>query len=73
MGETGSEIIIKGSSVQIDFDETVYKKNNGDPKIHENRDRRITRIRVVDENDGEKYDSGDSPNGLKWTVTISTK
>ena len=73
MSDGASEIIIKGGSVEIDFDDSIYHKRNGDPKIHESRDRKITRIGVVDESGGEKFDSGDEPGGLKWMVTVSTK
>lgn len=73
MSDGGGEIIIKGGSVELLFSEAVYKKNNGDPKKHENAGRKITRIVIVDENNGQKFDSGDNQGGLRWTVTVSTK
>lgn len=73
MSDGGGEIIIKGGSVELLFNDTIYKKNNGDPRKHENASRKITRIVVLDEESGEKFDSGDNQGGLNWTVTISTK
>lgn len=69
----GEDIIIKGGSVELNFDDSLYGKNPNDPNKHENANRKISKIVIVDENGTEKYNSGDSSNGLKWTVTISTK
>jgi hypothetical protein len=73
MSEGGGEIIIKGGSVKIEFAESLYKKDPSDPRKHENADRRITGIVIVDENGAEQFNSGDKPNGLQWTITVSTK
>jgi hypothetical protein len=64
------DIIIKGGSVEVRFDSAGYTKNGNN---HDNPNKKITQIVVVDENGVEKCNSGDSPNGLKWTVTVSTK
>ena len=64
------DIIIKGSSVHVQFDDAGYSKNGSK---HDNPNKKITQIVVVDENGVEKCNSGDSPGGLKWTVTVSTK
>jgi hypothetical protein len=73
MSDGGGEIIIKGGSVNVVFDESVYKKDPNDPKKHENANRKITKIVIVDENGGERFNSGDNQGGLKWTITVSTK
>lgn len=73
MSDGGGEIIIKGGSVNVQFDESVYKKDPNDPKKHENANRKITSIVIVDENGGERFNSGESQGGLKWTITVSTK
>lgn len=72
MSDGGGDIIIKGGSVNVQFDDSLYRKDPNDPKKHDNANRKITRIVIVDENDAEQYNSGDSPNGLKWTITVST-
>ena len=69
----GEDIIIKGGSIELEFEDSVYPRNPSDPKKHQNPNRKISRIVVVDENGGQKYDSGESPNGMKWTITISTR
>ena len=71
MGDGGGDIIIKGGSVDVNFDETLYKKDPADPRKHENANRTITKITIVDENKETVYDSGDG-GSLKWTVTVST-
>ena len=73
MGDGGGDIIIKGGSVDLFFDEGIYTKDSADPKRHENANRRITRITIVDDKNDPVYDSGDNPDGLKWTVTVSTQ
>ena len=69
----GEDIIIKGGSIELEFDDAVYPNNPSEPRRHKNPNRKISRIVVVDENDGQKYDSGESQNGMKWTITVSTK
>jgi len=66
-----SEIIIKGSSVHVQFNADGYTSEPGGK--HDNKNKRITKIVVVDENGNEKCNSGDTPSGLKWTVTVTTK
>lgn len=74
MGDGGGDIIIKGGSVEIEFNSTLYTKKNGDPKIHENPNRKITMIQIfADENETEElYTSGDHQEGLRWKVKVTT-
>lgn len=72
MGDGGGDIIIKGTSVQVTFDSDIYQKDPNDPGSYKNDTRKITRVRVEDENGRSLYDSGDN-DGLKWTITVSTK
>ena len=72
MSDGGADIIIKGGSVELDYDETQFPKNPGDPKKHENPSRRITKIVVVDDRGVERLNE-ESNGGLKWTVTVTTK
>jgi hypothetical protein len=68
----GGIIIIKGGSVDLDYDESIYPKDPNDPKKHKNDNRKVTRILVQDEHDVTKYDSnGENP--LKWKVTVFTR
>ena len=69
----GGEIIIKGGSVEVEYDGNTYTQDPADPRKHQNATKKITRIVVKDERDGVVYDSGDNPNGLKWEVKATCK
>jgi hypothetical protein len=73
MSEGGGDIIIKGSSVHLHYDGTIYQKDNGDPKHRKHESRKITRVTVQDENETTLFDSNVNDDGLKWTITVSTK
>ena len=76
MGDGGGDIIIKGGSVHLNFDGSLYQKDSNDPNNRKHDHRKITRVRVEDESGKSLFDSDDSvPNnsGLKWTVRVSTK
>lgn len=65
----GGIIIIKGGSVDLQYDETIYEKDPKDPKSHRNPTRKITRVVITGD---ISYDSGDRPEGLRCTVTTTT-
>ena len=64
------DIIIKGASVHVQFDDAGYTKNGSK---HDHQNKKITKIVVVDGDGNEKCNSGDTPSGLKWKVTVTTK
>ena len=64
------DIIIKGGSVEVTFDSTGYTSAPGSK--HEDKNKKITKIVVHDDNGVEKFSVADK-GGLKWTVTVSTK
>ena len=66
----GNDIIIKGSSVDIDYDETVYPKDPGSPRRHKNAGKKITRVTITGD---INFDSGDHAGGLKCDVTVSCR
>jgi len=57
----GADIIIKGSSVDIDFDDDKYPKEPGKPRNHKANGHTITRVTVEDANNTVKYDSNTAP------------
>jgi hypothetical protein len=73
MSDAGGDIIIKGSSVHIHFNATLYQRDPSDPSKYSNPIRKISRIIIRDENDVMKFDSGDHPIGLKWTIEVLSK
>ncbi len=67
----GADIIIKGSSVDIDFDEAKYPKEPGQPRKHKADDQTITRVTVEDENNTKQYDSSDgAADPSRWTIHV---
>ena len=66
----GADIIIKGSSVDVDYDEAVYPKDPGNPKKHKNPNKKITRVTITGD---INFDSGDHPNGLVCEITAFVK
>jgi hypothetical protein len=72
MSEGSGEIIIKGGSVELTFDDGIYQKVPSDPGTYKNQDRQITRVVVVDEEGRVQFDSGASA-GLRWRITVSSK
>lgn len=73
MAEGSGEIVVKGGSVQVTFDGTLYQKDSGDPLVHKHEDRKIVRVKVEDENGLSRFDTDVNEDGLKWTITISTQ
>jgi hypothetical protein len=72
MSDEGGVIIVKGGSVQLSFDGTLYQKTS-DPSVHKHDGRKIVRVQVDDENGQSLFDSDINKDGLRWTITISTK
>jgi hypothetical protein len=62
----GGDIIIKGGSVDIRYDDSLYRKEG--EWGHVDPDKRMTRITVTDESGKTVYDSGDNRGGLKWEI-----
>ncbi len=64
----GGDIIIKGGSVELDFDDTMYTKDLLEPRRHKNSDLKITRVMI----DGDiTFDSGEVKEGLSCTITTT--
>ena len=68
MSNGGTDIIIKGSSIDITFDDSQYP--GGGNGSHKGQ-RKMRRIVVVDDQQQVQYDS-QSADVKKWTVTVST-
>jgi hypothetical protein len=71
-GGGSGDIIIKGGSVKISFDDSLYLKETPDPSSHKHQTRKITRVQVDDEEGKSRYDSGSDDSGLIWTIKVST-
>jgi len=66
----GGVIIIKGGSVDLDYDEGIYERDPTHPRSHRNSSRKITRVVITGD---ISYDSGDHPAGLRCTITTTCK
>lgn len=62
----GGDIIIKGGSVDIRYDDSLYRKEGEWGHVNENK--RMTRITVADEDGKLLYDSGENTAGLKYEI-----
>jgi len=66
----GGDIIIKGGSVDLDYDEAVYPKDPSNPKKHKNQNKKVTRVTITGD---ITFDSGDHPNGITCEITTFVK
>jgi hypothetical protein len=68
----GGDIIIKGGSVELEYDESVYPKDSGNSKMHRNQNKKIIKIQVLNELGVEQY-SREDPSGLKWEIRTTAR
>ena len=66
----GTEIIIIGSSVEVEFDGNTYQQDPSNPRKHKNANKKITRVVITGD---ITFDSGDQPNGLKCEIRATCK
>lgn len=66
----GDDIIIRGGSVELEFDDSVYEKNPNDPRKRQNSGKKVTRIVITGD---INFDSGDHPEGLTCEVRASCR
>jgi len=69
----GGDIIIRGGSVDIDFDNVFYPSETG-KRSHKNDKQTITQVTVEDQNGTSKYDSAkDGADASTWTIRVYCK
>ena len=67
----GGDIIIKGGSCDLIFDDSTYPKDPADPKKHKNKNnQKVTRVLITGD---ISFDSGDHPSGLTCEITTFCK
>ena len=69
MSSGSGDIIIKGGSVEVNFDDDLYPRDPQDPIIHRNGGRRITRVLITGD---ISFDSGERPGGLICEIKATT-
>lgn len=70
MPNGSGDIIIKGGSVDLEYDEGTYPKDPNDPHKHKNENKKVTRVVITGD---INFDSGEQSNGLKCEVRISCR
>jgi hypothetical protein len=70
MGEGAGDIVIKGGSVELGFDNSLYLKDSYDPWRYKNDERKIVRIIISGD---LNFDSGSYPNGLRCEIRVVTR
>jgi len=68
----GGDIIIKGGSCEIHFDDAVFKKDLADPQKRKHRHDTLQIKRIVITGNQE-FDSKDIPGGFKGEIRITCK
>ena len=67
----GGDIIIKGGSCDLIFDDDMYPKDPTDPKNHPNKkNQKVTRVQITGD---ITLDTGDVPSGIKCVITATCK
>ena len=67
----GGDIIIKGGSCDLIFDDSLYPTDPADPKKHKNKNnQKVTRVLITGD---ISFDSGDHPSGLTCEITTTCK
>lgn len=66
----GTEIIIKGGSVEVEFDPNTYPQDPSNGRKHRNSSKKITRVVITGD---ITFDSGDHPSGLTCVIKAICK
>lgn len=64
----GSDIIIKGGSVEVVYEDSVYPQDPLNPNKHSNPDKKIRRIVITGD---LNFDSGEKSQGWACEITVS--
>lgn len=70
MSNGTGDIYIKAGSVSLDYDESVYRQQPGDPRQHVSSTMKITQIRITDFTGAFNYDTGQHPEGLRCSIEV---
>jgi len=66
----GSDIIIKGGSVEVHFDDDVYEQDPQNPRRYQNEDKKIVRVVITGD---ISFDSGAKSDGLQCEIVVSCR
>ena len=66
MSNGTADIIIKGGSAEVHFDDSVYEQDPQDPNTYSNEDKKIVRVVITGD---LSFDSGAKPGGWQCEIT----
>lgn len=66
MANGGNDIIIKGGSAEVVFDDGIYTQDPLNPNKHANAEKKIVRVVITGD---ISFDSGDKSEGLQCEIT----
>ena len=64
----GGDIIIKGGSVDLDYDQLIYPQDPVQQRSHKNLAKKITRVQITGD---ITFDSNEVKEGLTCTITVT--
>lgn len=62
----GDDIIIKGGSAEVHFDDSIYEQDPQDPNRYANENMKIIRVVITGD---LSFDSGNKPGGWQCEIT----
>jgi hypothetical protein len=67
MSNGSTDIIIKGGSAEVHFDDSVYEQDPQDPNKYSNAEKKIKRVVITGD---LNFDSGTKPQGYQCEITV---
>ncbi|MFN2509812.1 MAG: hypothetical protein ABR568_00035 [Pyrinomonadaceae bacterium] len=67
MSNGTSDIIIKGGSAEVHFDDGIYEQDPTDPNKYSNEDKKVMRVLITGD---LSFDSGNKTEGWHCEITV---
>jgi hypothetical protein len=68
MSNGTADIIIKGGSAEVNFDDSIYQQDPQNPNRYQNQNKKIVRIVITGD---RSFDSGFKAAGYQCEITVS--
>ena len=66
MSNGTGDIIIKGGSAEVNFDDSIYEQDPNNPHRYQNEDKKIVRVVITGD---LNFDSGEKSSGFQCEIT----
>ena len=70
MSNGSTDIIIKGGSAEVNFDDSIYQQDPQDPHKYQNQNKKIIRVVITGD---INFDSGEKTSGWHCEITASCR